>query len=232
MAKVFKALARAVESLRGYYRDLRVRDQPEFRSPCPTYLPNSPLIGHLGFKSRVLFEEKTDYCRSLFHADYGDRPVLVKFCETYGESAHTILATSGLAPELHYCCQILGGAFMVVMDLVQGQDAYHEFKRRPLPPTVLDDIQLALKTLHDAGLVFGDLRRPNIMVLKTQNQHGNDEWHARLVDFDWSGPVGNARYPPTLNKGIRWAQGVEAMYEIKKQHDLDMLGKLRSNTNG
>jgi hypothetical protein len=227
VAKVFEAVARAVKSLRGYYYDLRVRKQPEFRSPSPTYLPNSPLIGDLEFKSRVLFEEKPDYRRSLFQANYGGNPVLVKFCETYSEYAHRTLAAAGLAPTLHYCSQIFGGAFMVVMDLVHGRDAYHEFKHRSLPPTVVEDIQLALKTLHDAGLVFGDVRRPNIMVLKSRNQDGNDEWHARLVDFDWSGPVGNTRYPPTLNKDIRWAHGVEAAGVIEEQHDLDMLEKLR-----
>jgi hypothetical protein len=230
VAKVFEAVARAVNSLRGYYYDLRIRNQPAFRPPSPTYLPNSPLIGHLEFKSRVLFEEKANYRRSMFYADYSGKPVLVKFCETYSEIAHRTLAAEGLAPEIHYCSQILGGAFMAVMDVVEGRDAHQEFKRRDLPPTVLEDIQLALKTLHDAGLVFGDVRRPNIMVAKAQNQHGNDEWHAQLVDFDWSGPVGTVTYPPTLNKDIRWASGVQAAHVIEKQHDLDMLEKLKLGT--
>jgi len=223
VARVFQAVARAVNSLRGYYFHLRVRDQPKFHSPSPTYLPNSPPVEDLEFEHRVLFGGEPDYGRSLFHAKYGDHPVLVKFCETYGESAHRMLAAVGLAPALHYCSQILGGAFMVVMDQVQGQDAFHQFRHRDLPSTVLEDIQLALKTLHDLGHVFGDVRRPNMMVLKIRNQDGNDEWHGQLVDFDWSGQVGNARYPPTLNKNIRWPCGVEAGCVIEKQHDLDML---------
>lgn len=230
MAKVFEAVARAVKSLRGYYYNLRIRNQLEFRPPSPTYLPNSPLNEHLEFTSRVLFEEKANYRRSLFYANYGGKPVLVKFCEAYSEIAHRTLAAEGLAPAIHYCSQIFGGTFMVVMDIVQGRDAHQEFKHRDLPPSVLEDIQLALKTMHGAGLVFGDVRRPNIMVAKTQNQHGNDEWHARLVDFDWSGPVGNVTYPPTLNKDIRWARGVQAAHVIEMQHDLDMLEKLGLGT--
>jgi hypothetical protein len=230
VAKVFEAVARAVKSLRGYYYNLRVQKEPEFRPPSPTYLPNSPLIGDLEFKSRVLFEEKANYRRSLFYANYGGKPVLVKFCETYSESAHRTLAAESLAPAIHYCCEVLGGAFMAVMDLVQGRDAYHEFKHRELPPTVLEDIQLALKTLHDAGLVFGDVRRPNMMVAKTRSRHGNDEWHTQLVDFDWSGPVGSVTYPPTLNKDIRWARGAEPARLIEMQHDLEMLEKLRLGT--
>lgn len=81
-----------------------------------------------------------------FYANYGGKPVLVKFCETYSESAHRILAAKGFAPAIYYCSQISGDAFMAVMDLVQVRDAYHEFKHRDLPPTVLEDIQLALKT--------------------------------------------------------------------------------------
>ncbi len=67
------------------------------------------------------------------------------------------------------------------------------------------------------------------MVSKIRNQDGNDEWHGQLVDFDGSGQVGDARYPPTLNKDIRWPCGVEAGYVVEKRHDLDMLDA-RSDT--
>jgi hypothetical protein len=225
--KVFEAVARAVKSLRNKKVLLRSTCPKAARVPLPLPDLSSKFFGDLEFKSRVLFEEKANYRRSLFHASYGAKPVLVKFCETYSESAHMILAAEGLAPAIHYCSQILGGAFMAVMDLVQGRDAYHEFKHRDLPPTVLEDIQLALKTLHDAELVFGDVRRPNIMAVKTRNQHGSDEWHARLMDFDWSSLGGPAM---RVNKDIRWARGVEAAHVIEKQHDLDMLEKLRAGT--
>ena len=59
---------------------------------------------------------------------------------------------------------------MVVMDLVVGQDAYHEFLHRDLPLTVLNDVKLALERLPDAGLVYRNVRRPNIMVLKSQEK--------------------------------------------------------------
>ncbi len=79
--------------------------------------------------------------------------------------------------------------------------------------------------LHCANLVFGDLRRPNIMVKKSQDRHGNDEWHGQLVDFDWSGAIGKARYPVILNETIRWAHGVEGGVVIVPQHDLEMSQK-------
>jgi len=140
VARVFQAVARVVNSLRGYYFHLRVRGQPKFCSPSPTYPPNSPSVEDLEFENRVLSGRKTDYSRLLFHANFGDQPILIKFSETYGESAHRMLAAAGLASALHYCSQILGGAFMVVMDQVHGRDAYHEFRHCDLPSTVLEDI--------------------------------------------------------------------------------------------
>ena len=180
------------------------------------------------------------YRRSLFLAEYKGETVVVKFCERYGEDAHRMLADAGLAPRLRYCSKVAGGVFMVVMDFVDGWDAYSKFKYRDLPRTVLDDVQRALGKLHDAQLVYGDMRRPNIMLVKTpksQDDHdteGEDveEWRGLLIDFDWSGHVGEAKYPPTLNTSgeIKWAKGVEPAGEIEQKHDLDMLEKIIRGT--
>ncbi len=233
-AKVFEAVARAVKSLRLYYFNLRVQKQPKFRPPSPTYSPNSPLRlpGILEFKSRVFFEQKPNFHGSLFVAEYGRIPVLVKFCESYGEAAHRVLAEAGLAPALRYCSRVVGGTFMAMMDLIDGLDAHQVFQHGDLPSTVLEDIHNALKKLHEAGLVFGDMRRPNIMLVKSRDAYDEDEdvyvegeWHGQLIEFNWSGPVSKARFPPTLNTDgrITWALGVEPGGLIEKRHDDDML---------
>jgi hypothetical protein len=48
--------------------------------------------------------------------------------------------------------------------------------------------------------------RPSIVLVKSrgaynedEDEYAEDEWHGQLIDFNWSGPVGKARYPPTLN---------------------------------
>jgi hypothetical protein len=237
VAKVFEAVARAVMSLRSYYYNLCVQKHPKFRPPSPTYPSNLRLRlrGSLDFKTRVFSEQKPNYHGSLFVAEYGRIPVLVKFCESYGEAAHRLLAAAGLAPTLRYCSRIVGGAFMVIMDLIDGPDAGRAFEPGDLPPTVLEDMHNALKKLHEAGLVFGDMRRPNIMLVKSrgaydedEDEYGEDEWHGQLIDFNWSGPVGKARYPPAINKDgrITWAFGVEPAGLIEKRHDEDMLRKI------
>lgn len=240
VAKIFLVVARAVRTLREYYHFLRPRDR---REPCtllpnPTYLPNSPLVGSFIFKNRVEFprvnsdgKSSADYRRTIFLATYEEKPVLVKFCDRYSEAAHRTLAAAGLAPRLHFCSPIIGDIFMVVMDLVGGQDAYSEFRHRDLPSTVLNDVKHALETLHDAGLVFGDVRRPNIMVYKSQEK-GSEEWRGMLVDFDWAGPIGQSKYPAMLNTSgqVKWAEGAAPAAEIKTEHDLDMLEKLKLGT--
>ncbi|KAJ7447366.1 hypothetical protein B0H11DRAFT_1636574, partial [Mycena galericulata] len=73
----------------------------------------------------------------------------------------------------------------------------------------------AIDKLHAEKLVFGDLRPPNIIV-------HNSSVH--LVDFDWAGRVGEARYPSTINMdpGI-FPDGVDRGGLIKMEHDRKML---------
>ena len=183
--------------------------------------------------------QRDSHRRSLFLAEYEGKTVVVKFCERYGEDAHRTLADAGLAPKLHYCSEVVGGVFMVVMEQVDGRDSYSEFRHRDLPETVLDDIERALGKLHDAQLVYGDMRRPNIMVVKRPKCRDDDgegededEWRGLLIDFDWSGRVGVVKYPPTLNTygEIKWAKGVESATAIERKHDLDMLEKIIDGT--
>ena len=116
---------------------------------------------------------------------------------------------------------------IVIMDQVSGRDTEREFRDNDLPQTVINNIRCALKVLHNGGLVFGDLRHPNIMVTKSPaDRYGDNEWHGQLIDFNWSGKKGEATYPTMLNDKIlkiKWAPGVEAAAVILSQHDRDML---------
>ncbi len=68
-------------------------------------------------------------------------------------------------------------------------------------------------------LVFGDLRRPNIMVIGS-----GEKLHAMLVDFDWARPAGAATYPPETNNifVLKRPYEVEPGANIKKGHALEM----------
>lgn len=47
--------------------------------------------------------------------------------------------------------------------------------------------------LHQRGFVHGDIRPTNIMVKKS------GESGIMLLDFDWAGAIGEARYPMNVN---------------------------------
>jgi hypothetical protein len=125
--------------------------------------------------------------------------VVVKFTTQYHPEAHRLLATKGLAPVLHACVPVCGGLFMVVMDRVHGEMAWHMGDQGELLPyDVYKDIQDAVMLLHSKDFVFGDLRTPNIMVLPGGS--GSDtQCRGMLIDFDWVGAHGVGRYPASLD---------------------------------
>ena len=148
--------------------------------------------------------------------------VVVKFVQTYGEDAHQLLAQLNLAPKLHYC-----GSFgvesdlnMVVMAYVEGKTAAESFGDDPLSENIVRQLSTALDALNSHGYVFGDLRRPNIMITDENKE-------LRLVDFDWSGQEKIVRYPPHLSKDVKWADGVGPHKFIERQHDWAMLELLK-----
>ncbi|KAH9059724.1 hypothetical protein EDB87DRAFT_1778782 [Lactarius vividus] len=179
--------------------------------PSPTYFAEKMPQAKLTFSSRFEPEGR----------DYGNKGVLVKFCQRYHGDAHSPVAAAHYAPELLFCEWIQGGVTMVIMEFITGQNAhYHRFKDFELPPDILDDVKSAVRVLHDAGLVFGDLRRPNIVIDTT-----GDRERALLVDFEWAGRDGQARYPALLNDTgqITWATGVKRHGIMRKEHDIETI---------
>ncbi len=75
--------------------------------------------------------------------------------------------------------------------------------------TILQD---AIGLLHDEGYVFGDLREPNLLLRQDK---------LYLIDFDWCGKVGVARYPfdICLDDVMGWHSGVRAYHFMEKVHD-------------
>jgi hypothetical protein len=76
-------------------------------------------------------------------------------------------------------------------------------------------------TLHEADFVHGDLRQPNLIVV------GEDVW---LLDFDWTGKVGEAFYSIDKNESIQWPPGAIPCSKIEKAHDDYWINELRSGS--
>ena len=255
IARIFHVVAKAVGKLDAMYMKLKPSEIPVHNRllPSPTYRPGStfedqdalsPL--NLKFERRYDYEGRhpQEYRRPIFLGTLRGRDVVIKFCEAYGVQAHKLLADQDppLAPKLHLAVMVRGGLTMVVMDRIDGQNAFSRFGK-PYPqdsdsPSEVEDssfnevkvdVKKAIDLLHASNLVFGDLRRPNIMVVRRPGTGDASDYDGgMLIDFDWAGPVGQTRYPPVINDSgeIDWAEGVKAGALIEKHHDLVMYQRL------
>ena len=191
------------------------------------YVPEDPLgrwvfpyrtefkIGNQSFSlayNRPL-ESQPKTTRALFIASMkssspsqADESVVVKFARRYCPAAHKLLAEMSLAPKLLYHEETAGVHF-VVMELVEVMEATGEELKKP---EHVRSLRTAVQALHGKGLVFGDLRGPNVLIV---------EDGVRLVDFDWSGEEGVVRYPSCISTKIEWPEGVKSEGKIKVEHD-------------
>jgi serine/threonine protein kinase len=222
LARLFRALSDGLLILDKFYHDLEIH-APAFSRLFPCFLAYPDGEKTIKFQYLLKLAEE-DPTRAVFKAqiESDNRLIVVKFVECYNADAHRLLATAGYAPELLYASTddgepTYGGLHMIVMDFLPGKTAHDEYSGDRLPPVVMDDIKKAIETHHKEGLVFGDLRTPNIMVT---------EGRAKLVDFDWCGVNGAGKYPIDLNMDIRWHEGVKRGGVMRKEHDEYMLSHL------
>jgi RIO-like serine/threonine protein kinase len=73
---------------------------------------------------------------------------------------------------------------MVVMEYIGGETLAQVKEEMNAQTTdkVRSQLQLALHLLNDRGLVFGDLRPPNVVITKAHD--------VKLIDFNWAGEKG------------------------------------------
>jgi len=161
--------------------------------------------------------------------------VFVKFTPDYNEVAHRLLADHDppLAPALHFCARVIGDMYMVIMEYIpesKGGSVCSENITdgfpfpKDLPQIVKRDVSEALGLLHEQGVVFGDLRGPNLLFL-------SDEDRVMLVDFDEVGLDGKSRFSACLNPEAGLCASAQRGQIMKKEYDTEnlerLLGELR-----
>ena len=70
----------------------------------------------------------------------------------------------------------------------------------------------AVKLMHEAGYVHGDLRPQNILVVKEDT--------VRIIDFDWADKEHTVKYPAELSMACNWPDDVKPEGLIRTFHDL------------
>jgi len=214
-SRLFTAIKSSISALQTYYQSLET---------LHLQADSFPFVREFGEqKFKYLLRLAPDYPSRLLYKAQLDDPsgnlLVVKFVSTYHAEAHRLLAQRQLAPSLHYAGtedsarSLYGGRYMVVMDFVDGTSP------DALTGAQFAEVKEAVTLLHSKNLVFGDLRLPNILL---------KDGKVTIIDFDWCGKAGDARYPAELNldRELGWPPGVQPGLIMQKEHDLFMLGKL------
>jgi hypothetical protein len=147
-----------------------------------------------------------EYLNLIFDATFCGENVLAKVVfRPYGKDVHAHLAGNHMAPQLYGTSDVQGFATVVVMGLLEAGwmtlfDYCENLHRNGIPEDarrrLLERIEEILDCLGTGGMVHGDLRMANIML------KAGEERKAVLIDFDWAGKAGEARYPITRSDGL------------------------------
>ena len=127
----------------------------------------------------------------------------------YSEEVHRTLADVGLAPLLHGTARLPGAPLAIIMEYLDPSSGWttlqdyvkthREIKVDKGHPALVK----LLETMREKKVVHGDLRPNNIMCRLEKGTEGH-ELEIKVVDFDWSGKLGSARYPAIMNPDIEW----------------------------
>ena len=195
--------------------------QPEFPHPrCYTTLDekNQEHFRYIRTleASKLLFAAQTDAGEEL----------CVKFARTYNQAVHQQCTALGMSPSLRGFNTVPGGWHMATMDLLKDSEyeCLHDAKRSlslEEKERLKEELRSKLTRLHQMNFVHGDVRDVNVMVRK-------DRLGWMLVDFDWSGEIGEVRYPMNVNRGLslRRPEGALDGELILADHDIKMVDYL------
>ncbi|KAG8899408.1 hypothetical protein FRB99_006753 [Tulasnella sp. 403] len=226
----FQALAWGIASLADYYRPLLFATSEDPYRFYPSIRQFS-LDGELDRIVRFVYKEQLSE-RMVFRArsEDGTMDLIIKFTYSYNRAAHQLLANARLAPRLLHVDPALddpnrdpdmpgSGPWMVVMEHT-GRDLMQVSSKERIERAdqIMEAVETAIKHLHEADFVFGDLRPPNVVV---------DGERIGLVDFEWCSRDGVARYPESINMSLSWPAGEVKRGGLIKEHDIFMMEMLR-----
>lgn len=222
LARHFGALKNAIRSLGQCYEALR---NPALLENLASQFPDPRTYRSLETKTNVNFKyvHQIDDKKLLFFGETDNTErICIKFVRRYSQAVHEKCAEMGIAPKLRGFEDIGAGWKMVIMDALD--EKYQPFDKRTLPVGAENYLRRRLVELHQVNFVHGDVRDVNVMVRK------DGKLGLMLVDFDWSGIIGEVRYPSNVNKVDLWRpDDVSDGLLIKSDHDMAMLHRIFTN---
>ena len=211
IARTLKALKNAVCKLMEY-KPLHIH-QPQF--PAFQNFQHNDDIIQIEYSHEI---KPHVFCGSLQGGDLQGTKVIIKFAERYSVTVHEFLAENSYAPTIFYHCRI-SRFTAVVMQQVVGPTIKEYLANHPHALNRLESQCTKIyNILNKKSYVHGDLRYPNILI--------DNDGNVKIIDFDWAGYEGQARYPYFLNKyECKWPDGVSDGQLILTAHDKYFLNK-------
>ncbi|KAI0790019.1 hypothetical protein C8Q75DRAFT_136284 [Abortiporus biennis] len=227
LGRMLYALRLGIAELKGYYNTLTEpavipgHIRPRYCPHITSFVDSSGQNVNFSYVKPL---EKDSTCvtfqaKLLDGKDKG-KLVVVKFVNQYCADAHRCLAEIGLAPQLIYdgtpeSKPRWGGCSLVVMEFVDGKTLRSIYGAQELPDDLVA-IKRGLDELKANKFIFGDLRRPNLMLADGQE---SVEERLRFIDFDWACREGDGvRYPFHLSYGVKNLSGARDYDIIERKH--------------
>jgi serine/threonine protein kinase len=242
IASSLDAFLAAVATIKDHYRAIKTQVhannmQHKVYNPGLPYPYVTSYQDEDGRQVTFVYKARLDRTKLVFEASanqphYGK--FVVKFTLQYSKDAHSYLASRGWAPRLRQCSELPGGWVAIFMDFSDYKALFEisitlssEQKEK-----VRSKVKKIIKEMHAKGLVHGDIRDTNILVNHESLAKGTDDVQIHIIDFDWAGLVGVAKYPLGVNrKTIRRPDGAQGGALITEEHDEEMIANLFLESN-
>jgi len=201
LCSLFSALAQGIEDILAFYDSGLHNAIVDYTIPFPSFFEN------LGLKN---VEHLTRY---VFQATLDSRPVVVKFAESYCVELHELLAAHNMAPKILKVSEAPAFWKIIVMEYL---DIIPACSLRHHAQDVSVSVSHILKLMRENQFVHGDFRSTNVLGVLIDGKFSGQVF---VIDFDWSGWHGIAKYPNQMNTTISWPQGCEPGALLDYTHD-------------
>ncbi|KAF8124153.1 hypothetical protein EV363DRAFT_1271685 [Boletus edulis] len=191
----------------------RLRRYRDSLSPAPT--GDSSSSQYIEFQMKEFIAK--DVHRHVYLASSSSGDLVVKLTRSYSPELHAFCARLGYAPKLYAYERLAGGVIAVAMEYVNGE-MLAPTSDPALQVKWITTLQGIVGNMHENEFVHGDLRPPNIMVVKDE---------VMLLDFDWGGKVGEAQYPPVrLHPQLEEGRSMSSVDITKEDDDRVLKGTI------
>ncbi|KAG6884517.1 hypothetical protein C0993_010440 [Termitomyces sp. T159_Od127] len=229
MASTLDALTEAVTRIQEHHSSIEPTDSWNDCRLFPflsTYIENGQTVN---FTYGRRLPEKLVFCVTVNdpHGEIQER--LVKFTNQYSYDAHVHLSKLNLSPRIRAMNPISTDWTAIVMDNLELPTLFDLKVKTDISKEDRDKVRNKVRgivqELHEGGFVHGDVRDTNILV-DPASLHTADVM-VFLIDFDWAGAAGDARYPNDINtQTLEWPKGVKGGELILSEHDLELVKNL------